>query len=196
MKSSIKIIFILFFFFINFIGCNPCSSEIAKILPFFDVKGLKSLQNYKSTIIQNKTDEEISLKDYRLVMSLDVKYYASIYNSDGFCTFACEPAPDGYKGTEEKIDYLKISCDKPFDDKHNANTSLNDLTIIYDYTQSSSVETLENYLKKASYTPSINSLSLTFSTPPSKKQSLTFTVEYALTNGEKYTAKTLPVIIY
>jgi hypothetical protein len=196
MKSSFKILFILFFFFINFIGCNPCGSGVDKALPFFDVQNIRNIYNAKSTGIQSKIDEEISLKDYRLIINLDVKFYASTFKSNGFSTFACSPPESGYKGTNEKIDYIKISCDKPFDDKHNANTSLNDLTIIYDYTQSSSVETLENYLKKASYAPSMSSLSLTFSTPPSKKQSLTFTVEYALTNGEKYTAKTLPVIIY
>jgi hypothetical protein len=196
MKSSIKILFVLFFFFINFVGCNPCGSDVDKVLPFFDVKNIKNAYNAKSTGIQSKIDDEISLKEYRLIIDLDVKFYAFISNPNGFNTLACSPPESGYKGTNEKIDYVKISCDKPFDDKHNANTSLNDLTIIYDYTQSSPVETLENYLKKVGYAPSINSLSLTFSTPPSKKQSLIFTVEYALTNGEKYTAKTLPVIIY
>ena len=196
MKSSIKIIFVLFFFFINFIGCNPCGSDVDKVLPFFDVKNLKSVYNANSVGIQRKIDEEINFKDYRLIINVEVNFYAKLDYKTGFNMLACSPPELGYKGTTEKIDYIKITADKSYDDKHSANSSLNDIITTYDYALSSSAETLSDYLKKSNYSPSQYSLSLTFSTPPTKKQSLTFTVEYALTNGEKYLAKTLPIIIY
>jgi hypothetical protein len=196
MKSSIKILFVLFFFFINFIGCErPCGS--GNPLPFFNIKGISQVNNLKDSGHSTVANEEVNIKDYKMDVILDVTYYASLQNN-GFNSMACSPLENGYNGTTEKIDYIKISADKAYDDKHDANTSLNDLVRLFNYSygQKGSTQTLDDYLKSILYSPKGYGLALTFSTPPSKKQSLTFTVEYALTNGEKYTAKTLPVIIY
>ena len=196
MKSSVKILFVLFFFFINFVGCErPCDS--GNPLPFFNIKGISYVNNLKASGHSTIANEEVNIKDYQLGIILNVSYYASLKNN-GYNSFACSPLEYGYKGTTEKIDYLKITADKAFDDKHEANTSLNDLVRIYDFGlgQKGSTQTLDEYFKSISFSPQGYGLSLTFATPPTKKQSLTFTVEYALTNGEKYVEKTLPVIIY
>jgi hypothetical protein len=133
----------------------------------------------------------------RMDLILNVTYYAHLQRN-GYNSLACSPVESGYNGTTEKIDYIKITADKPYDEKHDANTSLNDLIRIYNlaYGQKSSNQTLDDYLKSILFSPKGYGLSITFSNPPSKKQSITFTVEYALTNGEKYTAKSLPIIIY
>jgi hypothetical protein len=199
MKSSIKIIFVLFFFFINFIGCespNSCDSGGQNPLPYFDITGLK-ITNLKDSGLPALSGEEVGIIKYNLVLSLEATYYSSLKCS-GFTAIACSPIENGYMGSKEKIDYIKVSCDKDFDDKHPANSSLNDLTLVgFYYSGKAPTQTLDGKIKENNFTPKSKSeFWLTFSTPPSKKQSLTFTVEYALTNGEKYTAKTLPVIIY
>jgi hypothetical protein len=194
MKSSVKFLLIIFFFFINFVGCEPlCGS--GNPLPYFDTKGIRGVYNLKDSGHSTISNEEVSIVDYRLSVILDATYYA-FFQKNGYNTMACSPLENGYKGTNEKIDYIKITADKPYDNKHEANTSLNDLILKFNYNYQKSTESLEDYLKKSSYVPSIFGLDLTFSTPPSKKQSLIFTIEYALTNGEKYTAKTLPVVIF
>lgn len=196
MKSSIKILFVLFFFFINFIGCErPCSS--ANLLPFFNIKGLREVNNLKDSVHSTIANEEVNIKDYKMDIILDVTYYAYLQNN-GYNSMACDPGENGYNGTTEKIDYIKITADKPYDEKHDANTSLNDLVRIYNYSfgQKGSTQTLNDYLKSIMVSPKGYGLAVTFSIPPSKKQSLSFTVEYVLTNGEKYTAKMLPIIIY
>jgi hypothetical protein len=196
MKSSIKIIAVLFFFFINFIGCErPCGS--GNPLPFFDIKGLRGVYNLKDSGHSTVANEEVNIKDYRMDLMLDVTYYAYQQKS-GYNSIACSPLESGYNGTTEKIDYIKITADKSYDEKHDVNTSLNDLVRIYNfaYGQKGSNQTLDDYLKSILFSPKSYGLSITFSNPPSKKQSIIFTVEYALTNGEKYTAKSLPIIIY
>jgi hypothetical protein len=194
MKSSIKIFFIIFFFFINFVGCEP-PCELGNPLPYFDMKGLRGVYNLKDSGHSTISNEEVSILNYKLDILLDATYY-SYYQENGYKAIACSPLENGYKGTYEKIDYIKITADKPFDDKHEANVSLNDLVLIFNFNYQKSTESLTEYLKKVNYAPSIYGLSITFSNPPSKKQSLIFTVEYALTNGEKYIAKTLPVVIF
>ena len=196
MKLSIKILFVLFFFFINFIGCErPCGS--GNPLPYFDIKGLREVNNLKDSGHSTVANEEVNIKDYKMDIILNVSYYAYLQNN-GYNLIACDPGESGYNGTTEKIDYIKITADKSYDEKHDVNTSLNDLVRIYNYSfgQKGSTQTLDDYLKSVLFSPKGYGLSVTFSTPPSKKQSLIFTVEYALTNGEKYTAKTLPIIIY
>lgn len=198
MKSSIKILFVLFFFFINFIRCEiepPCGS--GNPLPFFDIKGINQVNNLKDSGNSTVLNEEVNLKDYRMDIILDLTYYAFL-QKNGFNSTACSPVPNGYRGTNEKINYIKITADKSYDEKHAANTSLNNLVRIYNFSggQKASNQTLDDYLKSILFSPVGYGLTVTFATPPSKKQSLAFTVEYALTNGEKYTAKTLPIVIF
>jgi hypothetical protein len=196
MKSSIKILFVLFFFFINLVGCDteiPCGPNPS---PFFDITGLK-VSNLNGSGLSASSTEEVEITKYNLALNLEATYYSTLKLS-GFSTIACSPLPPGSLGSKEKIDYIKISCDKEYDSKHPANFSLNDLTLV-GYYQSGKAPTqkLDEKIKENNYTPkSLSEYILTFSSPPSKKQSQIFTVEYALTNGEKYTAKTLPVIIY
>jgi hypothetical protein len=196
MKSSIKILFIIFFFFINFVRCEidpPCGPE--NTLAYFDIKGLK-VSNINGSGLSATINEEVEITKYNLALSLEVTYYSSITLS-GFSTVACTPAV-GNKGSKEKIDYIKVSCDKDYDAKHLANSSLNDITLVGSYSsEKAPSQKLDERIKENNYTPkSLNEYILTFKTPPTKKQNIIFTVEYALTNGEKYTAKTLPVIIY
>lgn len=196
MKSFIKTIFVLFFFFINFIGCeSPCGS--GNPLPYFDIKGLREVNNLKDSGHSTVPNEEVNIKDYKMDLILDVTYYGYLQKSS-YNSLACSPLENGYNGTNEKIDYIKITADKAYDEKHDANVSLNDLVRIYNSSlgQKGSNQTLDDYLKNILFSPKSYGLSITFSNPPSKKQNIIFTVEYALTNGEKYTAKTLPIIIY
>lgn len=190
MKAFIKILFIPFFFFINFIACKLCDS--GNPLPFFDIKGIKKVATSNASGLPTTTNEEVNLKDFRMTIFLEVTYYAFLQNG-GYGAFACSPVENGYKGTTEKIDYIKITADKAYDDKHDANTSLNDLV---NYGWHTSTQSLEEYLKSISFSPEYTELPLSFKTPPSKKQSLIFTIEYALTNGEKYVAKSTPIILF
>ena len=169
-------------------GSNP--------LPYFDITGLK-VSNLKESGLSAVADEEVSITKYNLVLNVEATYYSSLKFS-GFAALACSPVEDGFMGSKEKIDYIKITCDKEYDDKHPPNSSLNDLAFVgFYYLGKAPTQSLDGKIKENNYTPkSRYEYWLTLSTPPSKKQSLTFTVEYALTNGEKYTAKTLPIVIY
>lgn len=170
-------------------GGNPLS--------YFDITGLK-VSNLKESGLSATANEEVNITKYNLAISLDATYYSSLKLS-GFAALACSPIEDGFMGSKEKIDYIKISCDKEYDEQHPPNSSLNDLTLIgFYYLGKAPKQTLDGKIKENNFMPkSIGEFNrLTFSTPPSKKQSIVFMVEYALTNGEKYTAKTLPVVIY
>jgi hypothetical protein len=191
MKSLIKILFVPFFFFINFIACMPpCGS--GNPLPFFDIKGIKKIFTSNASGLQTATNEEVNIKDFRMSISLEVTYYAFLQNS-GYGAFACSPIENGYEGTTEKIEYIKITADKAYDDKHDANTSLNDLVSVGWQT---STQSLDEYLKDISFSQKGTEIPISLKTPPSKKQSLIFTIEYALTNGEKYISKSSPVVLF
>jgi hypothetical protein len=196
MKSSIKILFTLFFFLINFVGCDteiPCGPNPS---PFFDITGLR-ISNLNGSGLSASINEEVEIIKYNLKLNLEATYYSSLKLSE-FSTVACSPLPPGSLGSKEKIDYIKVSCDKEYDTKHPANSSLNDLTLVGSYISGKAPsQTLDEKIKENNFIPkSLNEYNLTFKTPPTKKQSFIFTVEYALTNGEKYTAKTLPIVIY
>lgn len=166
-------------------------------LPYFDITGIKVF-NLKESGLTANPNEEISVTKYNLALNLEATYYSSLRFS-GFGTFACSPVESGFKGSKEKIDYIKISCDKDYDDKHPANSSLNDLIVIgFYYLGKAPTQTFDEKIKENNFMPkSVSEFNfLTFKTSPLKKQSLTFAVEYALTNGEKYIARTLPVVIY
>lgn len=195
MRASVKILLVYLFFFINFIGClNPCGDDVDKVSPYFKIKNI-NIYNQSVNGSAFKSNDEIRFTEHRLYVYISPEYYAHNSSMTGFKTIACSPPEPGYMGTNERISQIKITSDRDFDDKHNANTSLNDL-ILANTSSVASKKTLNDYLQEVKNTPSINGILLYFSSPPSQKQSQIFTVEYTLTNGKTFTSKTLPIVIY
>jgi hypothetical protein len=195
MKAFSKTLLVSVFFFINFIGClNPCGGDIDKVHPYFKIKDIY-IYNQAVNGTAFKSNEEIRFTEHGLFIYISPKYYTHNSLMTGFNAIACSPLEPGYEGTNERISQIKITSDRDFDNKHNANTSLNDLILANTSFVAPKIP-LNDYLKEIKNTPSINGILLYFSSAPSQKQSQIFTVEYTLTNGKTFSSKTLPIVIY
>jgi hypothetical protein len=178
-------------FFIHFISCVPCNNVNSSLKKYFDVKGISAVNDNKYSGKSIKEAQDIPIQDYRMYIMLKTKFY-SRYGDKKVSAFICNAlALEGKDGTEEKIKYIKITTDENYDEKHNANQPINDIVTVYPYSKA-----LDDYLSMTEFSLKQEGLTLTINNPPSQKKSISFNVEFALTNGEIYHSKTSPVVIY
>ncbi len=125
----------------------------------------------------------------------DVTYYATPprgRSASPWAAYACDPVPPGYEGTKEEVQAITVRCDQDFDATHPAGSSLN---AYFDYLNGSyltyvRVSNLVEYSNQFPV-PAERSFGLRLRQAPDRKTgTYTFTVEYALTNGEVLTART------
>jgi hypothetical protein len=182
---------LLLLLFINFISCVPCNDVNSSLKKYFDIRGISTVSSNSYTEKSIKEEQSIPIQDYRLYIMLKTKFY-SRYGDKKVSALVCSTiTPVGQDGTEEKIKYIKITADENYDEKHNANQLINDIVTVYPYSKA-----LDDYLSMTDFSLKQEGLTLTINNAPSQKKSISFNVEFALTNGEIYHSKTSPVVIY
>jgi hypothetical protein len=187
-QTNLALILLLF---INFISCVPCHNVNSSLKKYFDIKGISAINDNKYSGKSIKEAQDIPIQDYRLYIMLKTKFY-SRYGDKKVSAFICNGlAPVGQDGTEEKVKYIKITSDENYDEKHSANQPLNDIVMVYPFSKA-----LDDYLSMTNFSMKQEGLTLTINNPPSQRKSMSFNIEFALTNGEIYRSKTSPVVIY
>ncbi|MBC6697757.1 hypothetical protein [Hymenobacter sp. BT190] len=126
--------------------------------------------------------------ELRLQLGLDTRMVAA-HRPVGVSgvAYACSPLEPGFT---EQLDSLAITSRFDFDALHPAGTSLNDVLTTFDWSES-----LNDYLRVQAGRPEVALPLLTLRAVPAQAGPQQFRVFYRLTNGEEYTAETLPVTI-
>jgi hypothetical protein len=191
-----------------FSHCTDCSFTDLKrnAKPYYDLQSITALPLQVIGIDSSTGSPFLKLGAFAeakplvpdsLVIAItgDVTYYASHSPSRSvspWAAYACDPVPPGDKGTKEEVQAITVRCDQDFDATHPAGSSLN---AYFDYLNGSyltrnRVGNLAEYSNQFPV-PAERYFGLRLLQAPDRKTgTYTFTVEYALTNGEVLTART------
>ncbi len=204
MKKLLLSLFLLF----PFNGCTSCGlgNPSKDVKPYYDIQGFKA-QSWQATRISNDSyGTVVSVKQVpeaqpviadSLVIALigEVTYYSQNEHpggGGGWAAYACDPMPSGFKGTTEEVQEITVRCDRDFDATHPAGSSLN---VYFDYFAGSPysnlrTDNLNEFSKQLPVQAARDFMLKLMRAPDRKTGTYTFTVEYALTNGEVLTART------
>lgn len=192
-----------------FSRCTDCSFTDLKrnSKPYYDLQGISVLP-LQIISIDNRFGDSPSLNleqfpeaqpiipdSLVIAVTGNVTFYGSIphdRSGNPWAAYACDPVPNGFKGTEEEVKVIDIRCDRDFDAAHPAGSALNPY---FDYLSGSyfsprRIDNLAEYNKQLPKQADRYLGLRLLKAPDRKAGSYTFTIEYALTNGEVYTAKT------
>ncbi|WBO84931.1 hypothetical protein [Hymenobacter yonginensis] len=168
--------------------CGPFDEQ------FGDVTGLTmvAVQHRAGTSVQVLTaGQSASVAEFKLLMRLNVRLYsAAPVPTGGFSAMACDYPSPSY---EAQVDSITITSRYDFDAQHPAGTSLNSLLRLDDGYASS--QRLSDLMKDPQYIPYLQDRNLQFTQAPTSSATQQFRVRYHQTNGEVYTAETVPVTI-
>ena len=201
------VLFLLLVF--PFTHCNDCTfADLNRdTKPYYDLQGITVLplqvisiddrfNNSPSYNVERFPEAQPLVADSLVIaLSGNVAFYGNLpsrRSASPWAAYACDPVPNGYKGTEEEVQAITVRCDRDFDATHPAGSSLN---AYFDYLNGGYFrrvreDNLAEYGKRFPL-PAARSFGLRLLKAPDQKTgTYTFTVEYALTNGEVYTART------
>ncbi|WBA41928.1 hypothetical protein [Hymenobacter canadensis] len=172
-------------------ACDTCGPFERQ---YFDVIGLSAvaLRQAAGTTAQVLTAGQASpVAELKLLLNPDTRLYsAAPARTGGFAAVACDPADPTYT---EMIDSIRVTSRYDFDAQHPAGTSLNDLLLLDNgYGR---IMTLNELLLMPQSVPVLTRRNLQFSQTPTSSVTQQFRVRYHQTNGEVYTAETVPVTI-
>lgn len=172
-------------------ACDTCGPFERQ---YVDVIGLSAvaLRQAAGTTAQVLTAGQASpVAELKLLLNPDTRLYsAAPARTGGFAAVACEPADPTYT---ELIDSIRVTSSYDFDAQHPAGTVLNDLLRL-DNSYGGAVS-LSEVLRTPQSVPALLRRNLQFSQTPTSSTTQQFRVRYHQTNGEVYTAETVPVTV-
>ncbi len=204
MKKLVLSLFLLF----PFTHCTSCGlgNPSKDVKPYYDIQKFEAYSWQVTRIVSESYGTVVSVKPVpeaqpviadSLVIALtgEVTYYGRNQppgGGSGWAAYACDPMPPGSAGTKEEVQQITVRCDRDFDASHPAGSSLN---AYFDYLDgrpawSTRVDNLDAYSKGFPRQASRDFGLRLLQAPAQKTGTYIFTVEYALTNGEVYTART------
>ena len=204
MKKLVLSLFLLF----PFNGCTSCglSNPSKDVKPYYDIQRFKAQpwqvtrlgnESYGTVVSVKQVPEAQPIIADSLVIALmgEVTYYGQneqLRGGGGWAAYACDPMPSGFKGTTEEVQEITVRCDQDFDAAHPAGSSLN---VYFDYFAGSPYSNLRTgnlneFSKQLPVQAAREFMLKLMKAPDQKTGTYTFTVEYALTNGEVLTART------
>ena len=176
-------------------ACGLLTDECGRPSPstYFDVQGvhlhaIRQPGNASWTALS--AGSRVGYGELRLRFSTQERYYsAATPPVAGWlpAAQACSPIPAGSLGTSERMDSLSITSTHAYDARHPAGTSLLDILDLNDGIQQQQLPVPGRPLSP------LREAELQFVSPPAKAGEQQFRVYYRQTNGEVYTAQTLPV---
>lgn len=162
---------------------GPKCGRGANVLPYFDVEGVFLIAQEQGRVLT--TDEPISFDALQLQLRLQQRFYAA-GGGLGFtaAAYACDPAPNGYRGTSETLDSVVVTSRYDYDARHPAGKPLNDLLRFH---HGYSAGTLAQLDVK---TLDLNDWTWVLTQGPASASTQQFVVRYYLRGGETYAAET------
>lgn len=170
-------------------GCGPFEKMYVDVTGLAAVVALRQPTNAAAQVLVAGQSTPAAELQLRLQLNSRV-YSALLAPAGGFAAMACEPADPEYT---EIVDSLTVTSRYPFDARHPAGTSLNDLLRI-DNGYGTSVS-LAQQLATPQGVGELGRHAIRLSQAPTSSATQQFRVRYHQTNGELYTAETVEFII-
>jgi len=169
-------------------SCGTCADDIAKSLPYYDVTGYQ----YKSTAREGVS---IPYDEFSMVISASTDFYASKRLGSFLSNnaFACDPPPDGHRGTKELLDSLVITSYYDYDENHPAGVKLND---VFDISLGDrSKFRLNDYLNQENL-QAPTYITLMLNSRPNASDFTKFKMVFYLSSGETHSTESVKLTIW
>ncbi len=184
-------------------GCchyNSCGCNVEESRPFYRVTGWETkfvqvdtaTTNGYTNVLETEVFDTLPIAYNKIGIKLlaTVTYYSEASFAGFGSLMACDPLPNGYDGSKEKISSLIITSDRDFDTTHPTGTNLADLLQVrrgeyYEPIVDTTVRALPTYLAG---TPNLAMFyTLLFNKTPYSGKKHIFTLVYKQSDGQTHT---------